>query len=101
MKMKQDFISGFASALASLGIEGDHRGADWSEAYKYLQSRLDTFEVVGGALMENLRYRGGLYTDAADKIETLKAALTAAQKYIGNGYQPPELMDQIEAALAD
>jgi hypothetical protein len=44
MKMKFDFISGFASALASLGIEGDNRGVDWSEAYKYLQSRLDTFE---------------------------------------------------------
>ena len=46
MKMKPDFISGYASAVANLGIEGDHRGANWSEAFEYLKSRLATFEPI-------------------------------------------------------
>lgn len=33
-------------------------------------------------------------------IPKIVAALEAAQKYISAGYQPPELMDQIDTALA-
>ena len=44
MQLDKNFIAGFASAINSLGSEGDQRGVDWSEAYNYLKSRLDTFE---------------------------------------------------------
>lgn len=44
MHLPKDFISGFASAVHSLGQEGDHRNKDWSEPYKYLKEMLATFE---------------------------------------------------------
>lgn len=74
MKMSREFISGFVSAVHTLGQEGDQRSADWSEPYKYLKGVLDTFEPVGDGLIENLRHRGGLMTEAADEIEKLRAA---------------------------
>lgn len=42
--MKPDFISGFLSAVHSLGSEGDARGKDWSEPYAFLKGMLDKFE---------------------------------------------------------
>ncbi len=44
MQMKPDFISGFLSAVHSLGQEGDRTGKDWSEPYAYLKGMLDKFE---------------------------------------------------------
>ena len=59
-------------------------------------------------LCANLRsLKNPLGSGAADEIARLQSAnsklrdaLAAAQKHIGNGYQPPELMDQIDAALS-
>jgi hypothetical protein len=34
------------------------------------------------------------------RYDRVKEALIAARKHIGNGYQPPDLMEQIERALA-
>lgn len=73
MKMTRDFCSGFTSAVAILGIEGDSRGANWSEAYEYLKKRLNNLEPLGEDLVERLRYRGGLCTEAADEIERIGA----------------------------
>lgn len=58
-------------------------------------------------LKHECRTRAEAQVDLADllaaekrKVSLLRAALVAAQKHIGNGYQPPEIMDQIEKALA-
>ena len=75
MKMSRDFCSGYASAIHSLGQEGDSRHVDWSGAYEYLKERLNTFEPIGENITERLRYRGGLCTEAADEIDRLRAAL--------------------------
>ena len=80
MKMTRDFCSGFASAVSELGREGDSRGKNWSEAYKYLHGRLHAFEPLGDSLIEQLRFRGGLCVEAANEIERLQKALEAAGK---------------------
>lgn len=73
MKMPRDFISGYLSATADLGREGDCREVDWSAAYGYLKERLNTFEPIGEGLVDQLRYRSGLCVEAADEIERLQA----------------------------
>lgn len=78
MKMPRDFCSGYASAVADLGREGDYRRVDWSDAHQHLRERLNTFQPVGESLVERLRYRGGLCVEAADDIEKLRVALAWA-----------------------
>lgn len=38
-------IRGYEQATEELGREGDDRGADWSEAYQFLKSRLAAFKA--------------------------------------------------------
>jgi hypothetical protein len=71
MKMTKEFISGFTSAVHSLGQEGDQRGTDWSKPYEYLTGMLNRFDPVGETLPDALRFRGGLCAQAADEIERL------------------------------
>jgi hypothetical protein len=75
VKMTRDFCSGYAAATADVGREGDARRADWSAPHEYLKERLNTFEPLGEGLIERLRYRGGLCSEAADRIERLEATL--------------------------
>jgi len=85
MKMSKDFISGFASAVANLGGEGDHRGVDWSAPFEYLKSRLNTFEPIGGDIVERLRQRGDMGYEAAYVIERLRKTLSEIETDDRNG----------------
>lgn len=87
MKMKRDFVSGYLSAVADLGREGDNRCVDWSEPYAYLKERLNTFEVVSEGLVEQLLYRGGLCVEAADEIERLQAEVNHLSGPDPHGYK--------------
>ncbi len=48
---------------------------------------------------EAARADAALIVRSVNAHDALVAALNAAKDYIGNGYQPPELIDQIGAAL--
>lgn len=97
MKMTRDFCSGYISAVNDLGREGDDRRKDWSEQHRYLKERLETFKVIGEGLMENLRFRGGLYVDAANEIERLREVLEALRD---DPAVPPWINTLVCAALA-
>lgn len=75
MKMSQDFISGFGSAVMALGREGDHRHVDWSVPYEFLKEQLTRFEPKGNDLVSRLRGRGELCAEAAAELERLGAML--------------------------
>lgn len=42
MAHSREFIAGYRHAIEDLGREGDECGADWSNPYKFLLSRLTT-----------------------------------------------------------
>lgn len=54
-----------------------------------------TFEY-GNRIIDAVQEHG----EALGAHDYLVAALKAAEKYIGAGYQPPELVEQISSALA-
>lgn len=82
MLMPQDFISGFASAIHSLGREGDQRSADWSAPYEYLKQELGRFKPEEQSILTRLRSRrrafGDLADDAAAEIEKLRELVLSA-----------------------
>ena len=42
--MSECVIRGYEQAMEEVGREGDYKGKDWSEAYKFLQGRVAQFK---------------------------------------------------------